>query len=61
MTSEALRAPEAARRLDMRTRDLLQLIFDRRIRYVMINGIAHIPEDAIAEYRARGPLSVEGD
>jgi len=51
MPAEALRASEAARRLDMPTKDLLRLIHERRIRYVMVRGIAHVPEDAIEEYR----------
>ena len=51
MSAEALRASEAARRLDMSTKDLLRLIHERRIRYVMVRGIAHVPEDAIEEYR----------
>lgn len=53
MPNEPLRAPEAARRLDVATKDLLRLIYERKIRYVMINGIAHVPEDAIEEYRGR--------
>lgn len=53
MPAEALRAPEAARRLAMPTRELLRLIYDRSIRYVMIDGIAHVPDDAIHEYRSR--------
>jgi hypothetical protein len=53
MSTEPLRATEAARRLDMPTKDLLRLIFDHEIRYVMVEGIAHVPEDAIEEYRAR--------
>ena len=43
--SEPLRATEAARRLDMPTKDLLRLILDHEIRYVMVEGIAHVPED----------------
>lgn len=35
------------------TSELLRLVADRQIRYVMVDGIAHIPEDAIDEYRAR--------
>jgi hypothetical protein len=33
---------------------LLRLIHDREISYMMVDGIAHIPEGAIDEYRARG-------
>lgn len=51
MSAEALRATEAARRLSMPTKELLRLIHDRKIRYVMVDGIAHVPEDAIEEYR----------
>ena len=51
MTSEALRAAEAARRLGITTREVLVLVRERRIRYVMIDGIAHVPADAVEEYR----------
>jgi hypothetical protein len=51
MTAEPLRASEAARRLDLPTKELLRLIDDRKIRYVMADGIAHVTEDAIDEYR----------
>jgi excisionase family DNA binding protein len=51
--SEPLRATEAARRLGISTRDLLQLIHEHKIRYVMVKGIAHIPIDALDEYRAK--------
>lgn len=52
MADEALRVTEAARRLGMPTKELLQLIRDRKIGYVMQDGIAHVPEGAIEEYRA---------
>lgn len=52
MDTELLRAPEAARRLDMPTKELLRLIYERKIRYVMVEGIAHVPGDAIEEFRA---------
>jgi len=51
LTGEPLRAAEAARRLDIPTKELLRLIYERKIRYVMVHGIAHIPVDALAEYR----------
>jgi hypothetical protein len=51
MPAEALRAKEAARRLDLPTKELLRLVYERKIRYVMVDGIAHIPPDAIDEYR----------
>ena len=53
MTTDPLRVTAAARRLSIPTREVLQLIHDRQIRYVMVDGIAHIPEDAIVEYEAR--------
>lgn len=52
MPADPVRATEAARRLDMPTKELLRLIHDRKIRYVMIDGIAHVPADAIDEYRS---------
>jgi hypothetical protein len=30
---------------------LLVLVREQRIRYVMVDGIAHVPVDAIDEYR----------
>lgn len=51
MTDELLRAPEAARRLGLPTKELLRLIYERRIRYVMVKGIAHVPEEAVEEFR----------
>ena len=53
MSAELLRASQAARRLGIPTRDLVPLIYDRKIRHVMVNGIAHVPEDAIEEYLRR--------
>lgn len=48
----ALRAPEAGRRLGLSTKETLRLMYDRKIRTVVVKGIAHIPESAIEEYRA---------
>jgi len=31
----------------------MQLIHERKIRSVMVNGIAHVPPEAIGEYRSR--------
>jgi hypothetical protein len=53
MTGELLRAPEAARRLGMPTKGLLRLMYERKLRYVMVKGIAHVPDDAIEEFRGR--------
>jgi hypothetical protein len=43
--------PTRARLLGITTRDLLRLIYEHRIRYVMVDGIARVPADAIDEYR----------
>lgn len=53
MATELLMASEAARRLGLSTKELLRLIHDRKIRYVMVQGIAHVPTDAVEEYRAK--------
>jgi excisionase family DNA binding protein len=53
VSTELLRASEAARRLDMSTEELLRLVHGREIRYEMVDGIAHIPTDALEEYRAQ--------
>ena len=53
VTAEPLRASQAARLLDLRTQDVLRLMYERKIRYVMVDGIAHVPTDAIREYRAK--------
>lgn len=52
MTAEPLRAAEAARYLGVPTKQLLRLAYERRIRFVMVDGVAHFPKDALAEYRA---------
>ena len=31
----------------------MRLISERQIRYVMVDGIAHVPEDALDEYEAK--------
>jgi excisionase family DNA binding protein len=53
MAAELLRASEAARRLGISTKELLELVHVRKIRFVMVKGIAHVPDDAIEEYRTR--------
>lgn len=47
----ALTVVEAARPLEVEGVKLIQAMRTRRIRYVILEGIAHIPEDAIDEYR----------
>lgn len=53
MPDTALRATEAARRLQIPAKELLRLLHTKQIRYIMIDGIAHVPEDAVEEYRSR--------
>jgi excisionase family DNA binding protein len=53
MAADLLTVPEAARRLAIPTKELLRLVHERKIRYVMVKGIAHIPDDAIEDFRAR--------
>jgi excisionase family DNA binding protein len=53
MATDPLRAAEAARRLGILTKELLRLVHDRQIRFVMVKGIAHIPDDDVEEFRAR--------
>jgi hypothetical protein len=35
------------------TNGLLELVQQRRIRYEMVDGIAHIPADALVEYQSK--------
>jgi hypothetical protein len=49
--TEPLIAAEAARRLEMPLKELLRQKVHRKIRFVMVNGIAHYPEDALEDYR----------
>jgi hypothetical protein len=53
MSIELLRASEAARRLDISTSALLGVVHERKIRSVMVDGIAHVPVDALDEFRAK--------
>jgi hypothetical protein len=34
------------------TREVARLVHEREIRHVMVDGIAHIPVDAVEEYRS---------
>jgi excisionase family DNA binding protein len=54
MAADLLKASEAARRVEIPTKDLLRLVHDRKIRFVMVKGIAHVLDDAIEEFRAKG-------
>lgn len=47
----ALTLAEAARTSGIAGLELSRAVVDRRIRVVMVDGIAHIPEDALEEFR----------
>ena len=45
---------EVGRLLGLTTREVVQLVYDRKIRFVVDDkGIIRIPEDAIEEYRRK--------
>jgi excisionase family DNA binding protein len=48
---EILRLGEAARRLGMPTAELVQLVHDRKIEFVMVDGIARIASDVLERYQ----------
>lgn len=54
MAEKPLRATQAAKRLGITTKELLVLMHERKIGYVMHKGIAHVPPDAIDKYRSSG-------
>ncbi|HKY16971.1 MAG TPA: hypothetical protein VJM33_18740 [Microthrixaceae bacterium] len=49
----ALPATQAARRLGITTKEVLRLMHARELRIIMVKGIAHVPESAIDEYKAK--------
>jgi hypothetical protein len=53
MAVEILGMAEAARRLGLTTREVVQLVYDRQIGYVLVDGIPRIPDDVIDEYGRR--------
>lgn len=53
VATDLLKASEAARRLGIPTKELLRLVHERKIRFVMVKGIAHVPADAIQEFRSK--------
>ena len=64
MSVETLGMAEAARRLGLTTCEMVQLVYDRRIRYVVVEGIPRIPDDAVEEYRnavVAGTTAAPGD
>ena len=49
----ALTMAEAARQLGVPTRQIVEAVMEHRIRFVMVRGIAHIPQDALQDYPAK--------
>ena len=47
----ALTITEASQRLGVDGKDLIRAMREGWLRYVMVEGIAHIPEDALEEFR----------
>jgi hypothetical protein len=65
MSTELLRASEAARRLEISTKELLSLVYGREIRYDMVDGIDTFPamhsrstEPSLPDHGAAAPRSV---
>lgn len=50
-----LRLSEAAWLFGVETKAVARLVHERRIRLVMVDGIAHITKEALDEYRRGGP------
>jgi hypothetical protein len=53
MAADLLTASEATRRLGIPTKESLRFVHERKIRFLMVKGIAHVPDDAVAEFQAR--------
>ena len=51
MAENPLRVSEAARRLGVTTKELLQLMHVGKVDYVMRDGIAHVLPTALDRYR----------
>jgi hypothetical protein len=52
MAGDLLRTSEAAHRLDVPTKALLDLGWHRRMRYEMVDGLSPIPAGALMDYQA---------
>jgi hypothetical protein len=44
---------EAGELLGLTTREVAQLVYDRAINFVVVDGIIRIPEEAIEDYRRK--------
>jgi hypothetical protein len=52
MSTELLRAPAAARRIGIPTKELVRLAFERKIRFVLVRGLLHFSPDVLDDYQA---------
>jgi len=50
---QPLPAAQAAPELGIPTKALLRLVYERKIRYLMVDGVAHVAPDAVEEYRSK--------
>ena len=51
MSDELLDLTQAARRLGISTREMVVLVDEGKIRYVIYHGMPHIRPEAVEEYR----------
>ena len=51
MPTEILGMAEAGRRLGLTTRQVVQLVYDNQIEYVIVDGVPRIAEPAVEAYR----------
>ena len=51
--NEPLPPARAAHELGITVEELLKLVHEHKIRFVMVNGMPHIPVAVVREYRAR--------
>lgn len=56
MPAEILRLAEAARRLGITTAEIVRMVHERRIEYVVVDGIVRIP-DSVVEHLKRQEAS----
>jgi hypothetical protein len=57
MAVEILRLAEAARRLDVPTLEIVQMVTRRQIDYVLVDGVPRIPETVVEEIKNRRAAS----
>ncbi|MGI8755626.1 MAG: hypothetical protein ACR2MB_07145 [Acidimicrobiales bacterium] len=50
MTEAPLRLTEVGRRLGLSTKEVLTLVYEHKIDYVMSRGLVHVPPEAVDRY-----------